>query len=183
MKRLTLMLPALLAACHSQPTVTAQNASAAEVAAKLDAAGGSDAFVNPGHWKMTMTINDMTIPNMPPAMAQKMKGAMANARTFESCLTPEEAKKPKEGFFAGSNNQCRYEHFTMGGGKIDAAMQCNEQMGSRTMKMTGTYGGDAYHMTIASTGSGAANNPAAGMSMTMTMDAKRTGECTGKEDS
>ena len=171
-----------LAACSKEPTVSATNASGTEVAAKLKASGMETQFVSPGHWQMTMTINDMTMPGMPPQFTEKLKAHMGKAKTFDSCLTPEEAKKPKEDFFARGNGNCRYDHFTMGGGKIDAVMQCSEQGGKRTMTMNGTYSGDAYHMNMASTGTGDAKNPMAGMSMKMEMDAKRTGECTGKEN-
>ena len=47
---------------------------------------------------------------------KQVAAAIAAKRTS---LTPEEAKKPKEDFFAG-NDKCRYDHFRMGDGKIDA---------------------------------------------------------------
>jgi hypothetical protein len=110
---------ALLSACGS-PTVTAENASMKEVAQKLKESGIADEkFIEPGHWQMTMTINDMTMPGAPPGMAERMKGAI--------------------------------------------------------------YSGDAYRMNIKSSGEGGPDNPMAGMTMTATMDAKRTGVCTGKE--
>ena len=56
-------------------------------------------------------------------------------------------KRPKEDFFAGKNNDCRYDHFTMGGGKIDAAMHCGGKDGeSQVMQMAGTYSPDSYQM-------------------------------------
>jgi len=171
----------LLGACNSSPTVTATNASGEEVAAKIAASGIKDQFVSPGHWRTTMAIEEMTIPGTPPELAEQMKAHMGKGRSFESCLTPEEARKPKEDFFAKGNGNCRYDRFTMGGGKIDAVMQCKMGEGTRKMTMNGTYGADAYRMIVASTGTGDAKNPMAGMSMKMVMDAKRTGECTGKE--
>ncbi len=182
MKRLCLIVPLALAGCNSSPTVTATNASGEEVAAKVKAAQLDKQFVSPGHWDSTMTINDMSIPGMPPQFAAQMKSHMGKAKTFSSCLTPEEARKPKEDFFAKGNGDCRYEKFSMGAGKIDAVMQCKMGGGARTMTMNGTYGPDAYRMTVASTGTGSKDNPVAGMSMNMTLDAKRSGECTGKEN-
>jgi Protein of unknown function (DUF3617) len=172
-----------LSACNSSPTVTASNASGEDVAAKVKAAGMDAQFVSPGRWQTTMTIKDMSIPGLPPQMAERMKAHMGSAKTFETCLTPEEAKKPKEDFFAKGNGNCRYDKFSVGGGKVDAVMQCSEEGGmARTMTMNGSYGPDAYHMNMASTGAPATGNPMAGMSMKMEMDAKRTGECTGKEN-
>ena len=179
----TLMIAALasLSACNSGPSVSATNASTSEVAAKVEAAGIGAKFVSPGQWQTTMTIRDLTMPDMPPQVAAQMKAHMGQGKTFLSCLTPEEAKKPREDFFAKGSGKCRYDHFTMGGGKIDAALKCAEGPSMRTMTMTGTYSPESYQMTMTSQGSGDAGTPGAGMSMTMNLDAKRTGECTGKE--
>lgn len=167
----------LLAACDRG--VDMKNASASEVAEQVKAASAEGQFVSPGRWESTMTMIEMTMPGIPPEAAQQMKGMMGKPRTFTSCLTPEEAKKPKEDFFSGGDGGCRYEHFTMSGGKIDAAMKCADQGAMRTMTMKGTYSPDHYRMAMAATGG---SGPAAGMSMKMEMDAKRTGECTGKEE-
>ena len=181
MKRSCLLLPLIVVACNSGPTVSATNASGEEVAAKVKASGVQNVFVSPGHWQMTMTIGELSIPGMTPAMAEKMKAHMGKPRVFESCVTPEEAAKPKEDFFAKGTGNCRYQHFAMGAGKIDAAMQCREDGMSRTMTMTGTYGPDSYQMNMSSAGEGQAGNPMGGMTMKMNMAAKRTGPCTGKE--
>ena len=181
-KRLILLAPFALAACNAGgPTVTATNATSDEVAAKVEAAGGSDAFVSPGQWEGTMTINDVQIPGVPPEMAAQMKARMGGQpHSFSSCLTPEEAKQPKGKFFGSDSGQCRYDRFTMAGGSIDAVMKCAEDGVERTMTMTGNYSPNGYKMTVASTGGEAKGNPMAAMSMSMTIDAKRTGECTGK---
>lgn len=180
MKRLILSAPLILAACNSSPTVTATNASVQEVSNKVAAASANGQFVSPGRWETTMKIDEMTMPGMPPAMAEKAKARMAQAKTITSCLTPEEAKAPKGNFF-GAQRDCKYDHYTMAGGSIDAKMVCNVGGQTRTMTLVGTYSPDSYHMTVNSTGS-AAPGPMGGMSVKMTMDAKRTGECTGKED-
>lgn len=174
----------LLGACGGSKTVTADNASTAEVAQKVKEAGGAENFISPGHWKMTMTIEDMAMPSMPPEVAARMKGSLGKPRVIENCVTPEQAKKPKEDFFAGKDAaNCRYEHFAMGNGLINMVMHCGEGKGmQQTVKMDGTYSAEAYHMTINSSAQGGGNAPAGGMSMKATMDAKRTGICTGKEE-
>ena len=78
-----------------------------------------------------------------------MKSMMAQNQEHSSqnCLTPEDVKRPREDFFAGKNNECRYDHFTMGGGKIDAAMHCGGKHGeSQAMQMAGTYSPESYQM-------------------------------------
>ena len=170
-----------LAACNSSPSVEAKNATVAEVAAKVAAAGGADSFVRAGKWSSTMTMDEMSAPGMPPQAAAQMKQMMGHSRTSESCLTPEQAKKPKPDFFSGKDNGCRYDNFTMAGGKIDMTMRCSggHAMGAgTTMHMTGTYAPGEYHMameTHADTGT-----KVGAMVMKMHIDAKRIGECDAK---
>ena len=105
-----------LAACNQGPEVHAENATAEEVAREVAQAGGSDNFVRPGLWESKVTIEEMSMPGMPPEMASKMPSFEGRVETGQSCLTAEEAKRPKEDFFAGDNKNCRYDHFTMSGG-------------------------------------------------------------------
>ena len=123
---IVLGLIAALAGCSKGPSVSATNASAEDVAAKVKAAGISGPIVSPGQWTTKMTIDDLSMPNVPPQMAAQMKAHMGQARTFTSCLTAKEAKRPRENFFAKGAGNCRYDHFTMDGGRIDAALTCAE---------------------------------------------------------
>jgi hypothetical protein len=166
-----------LAACGS-PTVDEKNASVEEVTEKVRRASDEKGLVNPGKWVSTVTIEDMVIPGMPAGAAEQMKRMAAQSHTGESCLTPEEARKPQGDFF-GANDKCRYDHFTMGGGKIDAKMQCEDKGASQVMQMNGTYSPDAYTMRMTSM----ITNPSGPGTMTMKMkvEAKRVGPCTGKE--
>ncbi|MBT2187904.1 DUF3617 domain-containing protein [Sphingobium nicotianae] len=181
-----LILPLALAACDKGgPTVSATNASTAEVQEKVAAAsGGGDALmVEPGRWEGTMTMHDIQLAGMdkmPPAARAQMISQMGKAKTIISCVTPEEVKA-KNGFFKGLDDKsCKYDHFTLAGGKLDAAMSCAHDGGAKvSMTMNGSYSPQAYHMDIASRTSG--NSPM-GMSMKMTMDAKRVGACRGTPD-
>ena len=100
----------------------------------------------------------VAMPGMPAEMAARMKSSIAGDKSYESCLTEEQAKRPTEDFFAGKNNQCRYDHFTMGDGKIDAKMRCAQGGMSQVMEMAGTYSPDSYkmRMTTATEGAGGA---------------------------
>ncbi|MGE3746472.1 MAG: DUF3617 domain-containing protein [Sphingomonadaceae bacterium] len=166
-----------LAACDSSPKVEATDASGAEVAKKVQESGVVDQFISPGQWQMAMKINEMTMPGMPPEAAEQMKGMMGQGQTFTQCLTPEEVKKPTADMFSGDEN-CKYDHFSMGGGKIDITMTCGGEQ-PRTMEMNGTYSADAYNMKITSKGQGE-SGPGA-MSMNMEMAAKHIGECTAEQ--
>ena len=168
-----------LTACGSKPAVDEKNASVEEVADKVREVSGEGGFISPGKWESTVTIEDVKLPGLPAGAAEQMKKMVAQNQVTTSCLTPEEAKKPGPGFFGG-NDKCRYDHFTMGSGKIDAEMHCTQNDVTQVMQMTGTYSPDAYTMQMTSSSRGGPS-AAANMSMRMKVDARRVGECSGKE--
>jgi hypothetical protein len=174
---LVLALP--LAACDSGPEVDARNASVEDVAEQVADARGSDSFVRPGKWQSKVQIEEFELPGAPPEAKTAMRSMNNRAQVYESCLTPAEAKRPKEDFFAGSNKNCRYDHFTMGDGKIDAVMKCTGGEMAQTMAMQGTYSPDAYQMLM-SMKAQAGSQAVGGMTMKMRVDAKRIGECDAK---
>jgi hypothetical protein len=169
-----------IAGCNSGPEVSAENASAEEVAAQMAEAGGAGSFVSPGRWESKLTMLEMSMPGMPPEASERMKSA-AGTSTHVSCLTEEQAKRPKEDFFAGASKNCRYDRFSMGGGKIDAVMNCKDERSAQTMVMVGTYSANAYAMTMTATGTQAGAGD--GVKMRMSVDAKRVGTCDGTEES
>lgn len=168
---------ACLAACGSGDTVEMTNASAGDVAKEM---GKSDvAFVSPGKWQQTASLLEMDVPGMPPQVAEAMKKAVGTSQVHETCLTEEQAKRPKEDFFTGAEKNCRYEHFKWGGGKVDMKIVCTEPQATKTMEMTGAYEPNSYQMAMSMTGQGA--QPGQTMNMKMRVDAKRIGECDGRE--
>lgn len=180
MKQLWFAFPLALAACNASPTVTAENASVEEVAEKVAAARGDTAFISPGRWESTVTIKDVSMPGLPPAATTQMKAQMGKSQQIISCLTEADVKKPGEKFFAGdAMKNCRYERFTMAGGKIDAAMACSQGDAKQEMTMTGTYSPESYTMAMTSEASG--RGAPGAMTMKMEMTAKRAGECRGDE--
>jgi hypothetical protein len=171
-----------LAACNKGPDVNLKNASAGEVAQKVREAGVEGSFVEPGKWQTKVSVLDVEIPGMPAQIAQQMKQSMAKVQgsSFESCLTEADVKRPKEDFFAGENNDCRYDHFTMSGGKIDAALRCDAKAsGTMTMAINGTYSRNAYEATMAMDVSGGPGGK--GMKMKSHSESHRVGACTGDE--
>ena len=166
-----------LAACNNSPEVHEENASVADVQNKVANAVKGDSWVRPGRWESKVTIEEMSIPGMGD-MTEQMKSMGKSIDTHASCLTEEEAKRPKEDFFAGDNKNCRYDHFNMAGGKIDAVMKCTGGDATQVMTLTGGYTPDTYNMRMSMQSQGGSQ---AGMTMRMRVDAKRAGECTGKE--
>lgn len=171
-------LAVLAALTGCKKGVEAKNESAASVAEKV-AKSGEIAF-QPGHWESTMKLEKMDITgmDMPPAMKAQMQQQIGTEKTFASCLTPEEAKKPSSDFFKVAEG-CTYKTFSMSGGQINAEMECKGEAGaSRTMKLSGTYDSTTYDMHV----EGAGKMPnGMQMNMAMAMKSKRTGDCTGKE--
>ena len=166
---------AMLSACGSDDSVELENASANEVAQELRKADTTEGFVNPGQWKQTVKLIEMSSPGMPPEMADAMKRATGQTQVHETCLTAEQARRPREDFFTGAGKNCRYDHFKWGDGKIDLKMLCTHENATQTMEMAGSYQPNAYKMamSVASKGS----NPSEVMNMKMNVDAQRVGEC------
>ena len=113
---------ALLAACNDAGTVDKKNASTAEVAKSVADAGMK---LNPGRWELTMQFKKFEVEDMPPEAKAMMQKMLGETRTFASCLTKEEAEKPDGKFFGQQGEDCKYDTFTMGNGKIDATMVFN----------------------------------------------------------
>jgi hypothetical protein len=169
-----------LAACNKGPDVNLKNASVGEVAEKVRESAG-DGFVEPGKWQTKVTLLEMNIPGMPAQVAQQMKQQMTKMQeqSYDSCLTEADVKRPKEDFFAGRRNECRYDHFMMAGGKIDAVMHCSgKESGAMTMTINGTYSRDSYEATMAMEASGAGEG---GMKMRSRSESHRVGQCTPEE--
>jgi hypothetical protein len=171
-----------LVSCDNSPKVDLHNATGNQVAQAVNKSGvmNGDTLVEPGLWRSKVSVLEMNIPGIPPEYQAKMKQSMADSRNRASthCITAEDVKKPKADFF-GADKSCKYDHFTMGGGKIDIQMVCSEEGASQTTNLAGSYTPTSYSMDMSSSGSG---GDAKGMSMKMHVDSQRVGECTGKED-
>ena len=167
-----------LSACGSGDTVEMENASVGDVAKEMSTKNSDTSFVNPGQWQQDTTLLAMDIPGIPAQYADQVKKQVGTTQTNQACLTPEQAKHPKEDFFTGADKNCRYEHFKWGDGKIDMKLLCKHPNASQTMEMAGTYEPDSYQLTmsVASTGS----SPMENVNMKMRVDAKRIGECSAK---
>jgi len=170
-----------LAACGSQPTVSATNASTAEVQEQLAAAGDGAVTLEPGRWEGSMTMHEMDIPGVPAAVREQMKAQAGAGRSFVNCVTPEDVKEQKA-LFTGENDDksCTYDHFTLAGGRIDAALRCNRPEGRMTMTMAGNYSPQSYKMDL--TSKAESTGAAGALSMKMSVEARRVGACKGTPD-
>ena len=181
MTKAIILLPLMmLAACDSGPSVTATNASVEEVATKVEAARQDKDFLLPGKWLTKASIEELSAPGMPAGIAEKMKQMGDSKPGTESCMTEADARKPNADFFSGNKN-CRYDHFKMGGGKIDAKMRCTAGGGVQRMTMNGEYSPESYRMAMQTEIDRGASSAAAGamgsITMKMRVEGKRIGEC------
>ena len=103
----------------------------------------------------------------------------SKAQTNEVCLSEKDAKSPREDFFTGKDENCRYEHFNWGSGKIDLKLMCNHPNAHQEMTLAGTYEPKSYSMTMTMANQG--KTPEEQMKMTMKVDAKNVGQCSVKQ--
>ncbi len=180
-RALVLALPLLaLAACDSvglgEPSVDLSNATMAEVAAEAVKVQQQ----RPGQWDVTSQLVSLDVEGIPDdsPMTAMLKQQIGQPRTDSQCLTEEDAKKAMVPQDVDPNNSCRFAHFRMKGGQIDADMSCNAPDGAGTLRMTqkGSYTPDSYDVTSTLTRAGG-TTPGENSTMTMKVSAKRTGEC------
>ena len=167
-----------LAACGKSDTVELSNASASDVANEMNKK--DVAFVKPGQWEQTATLVAMEASRNACGNCRGDEAADAgSSQVHKVCVTPEQAKNPKADMFTGPGQNCSYEHFKWGGGNVDMKLLCKHPQATQTMTLSGTYEPESYHMamTMTNTGSSAMEN----MTMKMKVDAKRVGECDGKQ--
>lgn len=176
----------LLAACGGDESteqsaavtgeVNLKNASLEEVQKQAQAAG-APARLQPGQWETRVAISDVNMPGVPPAMAKSLGETMkaAAATTVTNCITPEEAERPQGRVFGGQSDQCRYEKFQMGNGRIDGTLVCEEKDrgGQMTMVTAGTFTATSFAIQNDMEMKG---GPQA-MTMKARVTGKRLGEC------
>ncbi len=182
MKNTALILSALilLTSC-GRADVELTNASLEDVA-KATAAAET---LTPGQWA---TVTEIVSVDAPGADGQSKavinaisKGMVGKKSATEHCLTPEQAKRPDAGMFAGkTGGSCRFDRFALSGGTMDATVHCGTPggRGDMVMAMKGKYGGESYALASEMTMSGMPG-PASGRGMTIRATSKgtRTGAC------
>ena len=155
--------------------------------ALLFACSGSAVTLQPGQWEMTTTMTDVQVPGAPEAMAAQMKAAMASQpRTESRCITPEEAANPTRGMMSPSGNAqgCTFTDQTFAGGVIRMAGTCPAPAGGGQVRtsLEGSYTATTMEARLSAQVDAGASAPPGmprNISMTGTMNARRTGDCPG----
>jgi len=170
-----------LAGCDWASSVELRNESGSVVAEQIRKVAARSDFAQPGRWMTTIKLDSVDAPGMPAQALEKLRANMRQPQSATSCLSDADVKKGA--FYVGEENAaCRYDRFAMGGGKIEGSLHCADQMGTRTMTMAGNYSNDSYHLAVSTDAQSAAQPGAPGrVTVKMTMDAKRSGQCLGTE--
>lgn len=184
MRRFAVLLPIslILAACNDDPEIRATNASVEDVAEQVREATADEEFIRPGKWVSQVRFEEMSAPDIPRSAERQVNELLDEAQTFESCLSEEQAKQPRGALFTNAGEQCRYENFTMGNGKIDATMKCSQNGATQTTRMEGDYSPDSYQLRMTSSVDNLMGGEAGEMRVRMRIDSKRVGECQPETD-
>lgn len=166
----------MLGGCHKKDDVDLRNATMAQVQERVAATAVKP---QPGRWEAAMKIENLEMPNLPPEARQMLDQRMKATHTSVTCLTAEQAAKPETSFLRDTIKGCTYDHFKMSDGRLDAQLSCAMGPRHQTMAISGTYASDSYAMTMTTKGEAQRGMPVA---MTMSVNARRTGACDGRED-
>ncbi|WP_088311582.1 DUF3617 domain-containing protein [Novosphingobium sp. B 225] len=172
----------LLAACNQQPSGADAGAGGGKSVGEVQqeaAAAGIALRPQPGQYRTTIKIGDVSFPGMDQAMAGRMKGMFGAAgHSTEFCLTPDKANMGYEEMTRhAAEGNCKYDSFKADGGAIDAQMTCQTAKGMTTKSVlhgTFTPTGSDLKMTTDTSG---ASLPGGGMHMQAQVISERIGDC------
>jgi hypothetical protein len=183
--RFSLYGPAFMALALASCSGSSDNADTdgdGKISAEEAAGEVKKAEFNPGQYEKTTEFVDITFDEskLPPEQKKFIIPTIESMRgqkfTEKRCMTPEEAKDPREEFFLiQDGQQCEYERYSLSGGKIDLAMNCASADGDGgKVTAKGSFTDESYtmDMTMATT------SPEQGdVVITAKTSAKRIGEC------
>ena len=132
----------------------------------------------PGLYKITGEIVDLSFPGMPKSVVDEMKTSMKANFESTDCMTEADVKDAVKQMAKGpQNGKCTYSKYDVSGNTIDAAMSCEGENGTGgTFTMKGTVAATAIDMTMEGDQK-APGMPGGGMHMKMHLKSQRIGEC------
>ncbi len=172
---------ALLSACSGGNADADGDGKISSTEADAEAA---KAGLEPGLWEKGVEVTKVDLmlgkeanAEEKAAAEQQSKAMAGQSRQIEICLSPEDAKNPKAGFFApGPEQGCEYSEYSVSGGKLKTSMQCGSSAMEEKMNvvMTGTYASDRFNSEYALNVDGGDKGS---LKMTGKTSMKRIGDC------
>lgn len=143
--------------------------------------GGSDGL-QAGEWTMTSRIDEITLAGMPEEMVNQMRERANEQPPNINCLTEEDVENPVEGMFANSEmgDDCDFGDSAFEDGVINVNATCQgpEGQGVANLSVQGTYTATTMQAELSVNVEGGPSE----MSMSSTLSAERTGECTAEPE-
>jgi len=144
------------------------------------ASGGQIVMPEPGEYKQTVEVLEISMPGMPANMTDQVKKQMSASLSTTDCLTPEEAKDALKVLTANGmekDGDCSYSKFDVSGGKLDALMECGKQGGAKgTFALSGSFSATGSDITVQGDQMDP-QMPGGKMHLKMHAVSVRTGEC------
>jgi hypothetical protein len=164
-----------LTACGGETAVDADgdgSISASEARAAIEREG--DFKPQPGKYKTTMNLIKMDMPGAPAEMKNMMSGMMD--RSFEYCLTKEEAEKGfEDALTEGQDESCDIKDFSIDGSDVSMKMSCDQGgMGTMEVTMDGKVSPTSSDMNMTMQGTIPELGP---VEMAMSFQQERIGDC------
>ena len=170
----TLAASLVLTACGSSDPDTDGDGtiSMEEAQASMEASGAVKP--QPGQYRASVELVDFQVPGAPPNAKDMMQGMFQ--RSFEYCLTPEDAENGFEEMARSSQDgDCSFESFEANGNDIDAVMVCSGTgMGNMRVTLDGSGSETSSVMTMSMQGNMGGQGEG---SMTMRTRHERIGDC------
>lgn len=148
--------------------------------ALLPGCSKADGELEPGNWRMAMSMDRFDIPGAPAEMQQQANAMTGQAQTMESCMSAARAKLGVRDFSQSmQQGDCQLNGFQSGRGRMSGTMDCKSgALGATTLKMEGTYTPTRVEMTLA--GEVAQPSlPGGKADVALRVSSERTGDCKG----
>ena len=129
----------------------------------------------PGQYRTTIEVQKMTMPGLPAAAQEQMKGMFAKGMTSEYCIKPEDAAKGVEEMKNQmAKGDCHFEKFEASGGTVKSVFTCKNQGMEMHSSSEGTYSDTGSQVAIVADMSMPGGK---GMHIEQTVKTERIGEC------
>ncbi len=134
--------------------------------------------LEPGLWKQTITIVDLEMPGIPAVARRALETQKGTSKSFQHCLTPEQAARPDPEFFGNdASHDCSYNSFSRSGDLMTISMTCGAEGGRQARTdMQGSVGQTSFDLAMTTN---MLSSPNGKMSLSGKLTGERIGECKG----